>query len=105
MKRYTPSFEQSLARKVDQRRPQEHHCYRLCSEYQVECPNKECRLWIDFPDDLNCTQLTVEKNKKNKMIFQEIGKRLNLTPSRIKQIEVIALKKMKVKTNKLLNIL
>jgi len=47
----------------------------------------------------------VEKNKKNKMIFQEIGKRLNLTPSRIKQIEVIALKKMKVKTNKLLNIL
>lgn len=105
MKRYTPSFEQSLFRRVDHEKPQEQSCYRLCSEYQVECPNKECRLWIDFPTDLNCTQLTVEKNKKNKMIFQEIGKRLKLTPSRIKQIEMIALQKMKVKTNKLLNIL
>ena len=78
-------------------------CNELCANYKVECPNKECRLWIDYPEDFNCTKIAVQKN--DKMIFQEIGKRLKLTPSRIKQIEVLALKKMKVKTNKLLNIL
>jgi len=103
MKRYTPSFEQSLVRKADQRKPQEHHCYRLCSKYQVGCPNKECRLWIDYPGDLNCTAVAVVKN--NNMILQEVGKRLNLTPSRIKQIESAALKKMKIRGKITLNIL
>ncbi len=78
-------------------------CYRLCKQYEVECPNDDCRLWIDYPEDFNCTQIAVEKY--DKMIFHQIGKRLKLTPSRIKQIESLALKKMKLKTNKLLNIL
>jgi len=78
-------------------------CYELCERHKVNCPNKECRLWIEYGDDLNCTQVTVRKHSR--LIFQEIGKRLQLTPSRIKQIETGALKKMKAKSSKLLNIL
>jgi len=78
-------------------------CHELCKKHKVECPNKDCRLWIDYPEDFNCTLITVHDN--NNLIFHEIGKRLKLTPSRIKQIETAALKKMKLKTTKLLNIL
>ncbi len=77
-------------------------CYELCQKHQVSCPNKECRLWIEYGEDFNCTTISVRKN--GKLIFQEIGKRLRLTPSRIKQIENSALKKMKIRGNKSLNI-
>jgi hypothetical protein len=78
-------------------------CYELCHKHQVECPNKECRLWIEYSEDLNCTALAVQKNSK--MILQEVGERLKLTPSRIKQIENSALKKMKIRGKSSLNIL
>jgi hypothetical protein len=77
-------------------------CHELCQKHQVSCPNKECRLWIEYGEDFNCTTISVRKN--GKLIFQEIGKRLRLTPSRIKQIENSALKKMKIRGNKSLNI-
>jgi len=103
MKRPTSSFEKSPTRPRDYKQLTGSKCYSLCAKFQVECPNKECRLWIDYPDDLNCTAVAVVKN--NKMILQEVGKRLNLTPSRIKQIESAALKKMKIRGKSTLNIL
>ena len=78
-------------------------CYELCQKHHVECPNKECRLWIEYGEDLNCTAVAVHKNSR--MILQEVGKRLKLTPSRIKQIENSALKKMKIRGKSSLNIL
>ena len=78
-------------------------CNELCEKYKVECPNKECRLWIEFPDDLNCTAVAIKKNSG--MILQEVGNRLKLTPSRIKQIESSALKKMKIRGKTRLNML
>lgn len=78
-------------------------CHELCEKYKVSCPNKECRLWIEYGEDFNCTNISVQKY--GKLIFQDIGKRLNLTPSRIKQIENAALKKMKIRAHKSLNIL
>ena len=78
-------------------------CHELCKKHKVECPNKECRLWIDYPEDLNCTAVAV--NTHHNMILQEVGKRLHLTPSRVKQIETSALKKMKIRGKSSLNIL
>ena len=103
MKRSTFSFEKSTTDMRSSKQSTSSKCYSLCAKFQVECPNKECRLWIDYPDDLNCTAVAVVKN--NKMILQEVGKRLNLTPSRIKQIESAALKKMKIRGKSTLNIL
>ena len=78
-------------------------CWESCIFRSVKCPEKECKHWIDYGEDLNCTAVAVHKNSK--MILQEVGKRLKLTPSRIKQIENSALKKMKIRGKSSLNIL
>ena len=77
-------------------------CYEECRKYKQKCKVGDCRLWIDSPEDFNCTELAVQKN--GPMRLREIGERLNLTPSRIKQIENKAVAKVS-KTFKRLNIL
>ena len=59
-------------------------CAALCVKRDVSCPNEDCRLWIDYEEDNNCTLITVEKH--GPLTFREIGERLNRTPPRIKQI-------------------
>ena len=60
-------------------------------------------MWINYPEDLNCTEIAVQKN--DKLVFREIGDRLQLTPSRIKQVETGALKKLQIRMNSIFNIL
>jgi hypothetical protein len=79
------------------------NCYDECKKKNKKCRVKDCRLWINYPKDLNCTEIAVQKN--DKLVFREIGDRLNLTPSRIKQIESSALKKLNVRMNSIFNIL
>jgi hypothetical protein len=78
-------------------------CYDECRMTMTPCKKKDCRLWIEYSGDLNCTEIAVQK--KDKLVFREIGERLKLTPSRVKQIENEALKKMNTKINGLFNIL
>jgi hypothetical protein len=66
------------------------------------CKNCECRHWIEYPDDLNCVHVTVQKHGSLK--FQDIGERLNVSAARIKQIEQESLKKIS-KNKSLLRIL
>jgi len=79
------------------------NCYDECKKNKKRCKVKECRLWIDYPKDLNCTEIAVQKN--DKLVFREIGNRLHLTPSRIKQIETAALKKLNSRLSSIFNIL
>jgi len=79
------------------------NCYDECKKKRKSCQVKQCRLWIDYPEDLNCTEIAVQKN--DKLVFREIGDRLKLTPSRIKQIESAALKKLSTRINYIFNIL
>jgi len=79
------------------------NCYDECKKKNKKCRVKECRLWINYPKDLNCTEIAVQKN--DKLVFREIGDRLQLTPSRIKQIETGALKKLQIRMNSIFNIL
>jgi len=79
------------------------NCYDECKKNKKCCKVKECRLWIDYSEDLNCTEISVQKN--DKLVFREIGNRLKLTPSRIKQIETAALKKLNIRLNSIFNIL
>lgn len=56
------------------------------------CQERECRYWLDFPDDYNCTHICIQKHGSLKL--QQIGDRLKITAARVKQIEQESLKKM-----------
>lgn len=69
-------------------------CSDVCLEHNVACPAKECRLWIDYPKDNNCTLIAIYKNDYKPMKLREIGERLHVTAARIKQIESECYKKI-----------
>tara|TARA_A100001515_G_scaffold130502_1_gene117769 strand:+ start:312 stop:548 length:237 start_codon:yes stop_codon:yes gene_type:complete len=58
----------------------------------VSCPCKDCRLWIDYEEDLNCTLVAVEKTKC--MTLREIADRMGISFVRVKQIQDIAYPKL-----------
>mgnify|MGYP005816969155 CR=1 FL=1 len=68
-------------------------CAKKCVISQKACAQKECRMWIDYKKDLNCTAVAVELNPE--MTFKEVAKRLQLSIVRIKQIQDKALQKLK----------
>tara|TARA_R110000751_G_scaffold55739_1_gene119536 strand:+ start:163 stop:405 length:243 start_codon:yes stop_codon:yes gene_type:complete len=57
------------------------------------CSNGECRLHIDFSEDLNCTSIAVIKH--GSMTLEEIGKRHHVSTVRAKQLVDAALLKLK----------
>jgi hypothetical protein len=59
-------------------------CAALCLEEDVSCPNRDCRQWISYEEDNNCTLITVKKH--GPLTLREIGLRINRTPPRVKQI-------------------
>ena len=67
-------------------------CYTKCRIMRRPCQVKECRLWIDYSDDQNCTEIAVQK--EGRMTLKKVGERLKLTPSRIKQLEKEAIAKV-----------
>jgi len=68
-------------------------CSKLCRELEVSCPVKECRYWLDYPQDFNCTFIAVANNDGG-MILSEVGKRIHVTAARAKQIESEAISKI-----------
>ena len=68
-------------------------CVAACKGYEVSCPNKTCRMWIDYEEDLNCTNIAVEKH--GEMTLREIAKREGVSFVRIKQIEDAAKDKLR----------
>jgi DNA-directed RNA polymerase specialized sigma subunit len=82
------NYENKLLKLIEQNNT----CYSKCSTENRECKVQECRLWIDYPEDYNCTEISVQKN--DKLVLREVGERLKLTPSRVKQIESEAIKKL-----------
>lgn len=68
-------------------------CVDACSKLDVECPNKECGSWMNYPDDLNCINIAIEKH--GEMTLREVADRLGYSFVRIKQIEDRAKQKIK----------
>ena len=67
-------------------------CLQLCKELEVICPVRECRQWIDYPQDTNCVLDTVERH--GQLTLRETAERLGISYVRVKQIEDKALKKI-----------
>ncbi len=74
-------------------------CSRQCMTNKKQCSMKECRLWINYPEEQNCCLISIHQN--GNMTLREVGDRIGVSFARIKQIESEALKKMK--KNSLLN--
>ena len=62
-------------------------CAKKCRELDVACPVKDCRYHIDYPEDLNCTFITVDSQKNDGMTLREVAKRFGISFVRVKQIE------------------
>ena len=68
-------------------------CSRVCLKHNKPCDNAGCKHWISFEDEHNCVLISVNKN--GRMTLREVAIRLKISFSRVKQIEVEALKKIK----------
>ena len=68
-------------------------CVKECKGAGTACTQKECRYWIDYDDDQNCTMIAIESNKGG-MTLREVAKRMHISFVRVKQIEDAALVKL-----------
>ena len=68
-------------------------CSRKCMELKTTCPHQECRLWIDFKNEYNCTLISIYEN--GPMTLREIAERSGISFARVKQIETKAIAKIK----------
>jgi hypothetical protein len=72
-------------------------CAKDCVRENKSCERTDCRMWINFKDDLNCTLVCV--NKHGKMTLNEVAKRMDLSIVRIKQVQDKAIQKLKKKSS------
>lgn len=74
-------------------------CSDICKKLNVSCPeeNSDCRFWMDYEDDLNCTLIAVDKAEGRPMTLRDIGLRLNLSHVRVDQIAKKATEKVRKK--------
>jgi hypothetical protein len=77
-------------------------CSDICKNLNISCPeeNKDCRFWMDYEEDLNCTLIAIDNNDGRPMTLRDIGLRLNLTHVRIDQIAKKAQQKVVKKLKK-----
>ena len=73
-------------------------CCNCCVVNDVDCPIEDCKYWIDYKEDLNCSLIAIEKN--GTMTLREIADRLGLSFVRIKQIQDKALKSFMTSVDK-----
>lgn len=73
------------------------NCSLLCQKHSIDCPNKECRHWIDYGGDHNCCLISIERNGPMKL--RQIAERIGVSYVRIKHIQDAALVKLS-KTHK-----
>jgi predicted transcriptional regulator len=68
------------------------NCCDCCVINDTACPMKNCKYWIKYKDDLNCSLIAIEKH--GSMTLREVSERLGISFVRVKQIQDKALKKL-----------
>ena len=74
-------------------------CKNECLDSGLSCATKDCKHWISYEQDLNCSLISIDVH--GAMTLDEISKRLGLSLVRIKQIEEAALIKVKKRNSEL----
>ena len=69
------------------------NCVKECYLAKKACENRECRMNMDYEEDLNCALIAIQKH--GPMTLEEIGKRHQVSTVRIKQIVDATLLKLK----------
>ena len=68
-------------------------CAQKCYLEKICCEEKQCRMWIDFEEDKNCTLIAVKKH--GPMTLKQIAERHHISIVRAKQILDATLAKIK----------
>ena len=68
-------------------------CARKCFSEDKDCDSGECKYWIDYNEDANCSLISIQKN--GRMTLQQIADRLGVSVVRVLQIERKAKSKLK----------
>jgi len=74
-------------------------CSQKCIDLDTECPNVDCRYWVEHRESLNCCFVAIEKH--GEMDLRTVGNIIGVSFVRIKQIQDKAVQKV----NKLLKVL
>ncbi len=68
-------------------------CSKKCLLTKRCCVESECRMWINYPEDNNCTLIAVDKH--GPMTLAEVAARHHISIVRVKQIVDQTLNKIK----------
>ncbi len=68
-------------------------CMLKCIDEEKSCDDGDCRQWLDYEEDLNCTLIAIQKH--GPMTLEEIGRRHGISTVRAKQLVDAALLKLK----------
>ena len=67
-------------------------CSKSCLGSGESCSLDDCRLWIEYTEDLNCSLISIYKN--GPLTLEEVAKRIKVSFVRVSQIEKKALTKL-----------
>jgi len=71
-------------------------CSKICLDNDIECDCTECTHWIKFGEDNNCDLISIKKH--GPLTLRQVGERMGVSYVRIKQIEDVAIKKIRKTT-------
>jgi len=68
------------------------NCCNWCVIKNSKCQVGECKYWIDYEEDLNCSLIAIDKH--GQMTLREVSERLGISFVRVKQIQDSAFEKI-----------
>jgi len=68
-------------------------CSARCFLTKEPCVNKNCKSWISYEEEQNCSLVSIYIN--GRMTLKQISERLGISIPRVKQIETKAIEKLK----------
>ena len=68
-------------------------CSAECVIRNVCCEKSDCRDWIDYKNEHNCSKISIYLH--GRMTLKQVAERLGISIARVKQIETKALLRLK----------
>jgi hypothetical protein len=72
------------------------NCFDIYEKCNLPCDEKNCRQWINYPADFNCSIICANKNDTG-LSLREVADRMGVTHVRVQQVEKAGLAKINKK--------